>query len=273
MLVRHLDEPFGDFSIFPTYLVSKMARAHVTVALSGDGGRRDLRRLRDTTRPRGSPGFRRSLRCGRAVGRRSSGRLPPAAQKKGAWNKLRRFAQGFDNPASLRHLRWMMFLSTEDQRKLYSRGLKAQLGGLPISRRTSPSTTLFGRMGDFDRMNGELYLDLKTYLVDDIMVKVDRMSMAPSARGPRAAPRPQARRVRLPPARGPQAPRPRPSGSSRRPWKGSCRTRHIYRKQGRLQHPHQALAGDGPPGHDARLSRREAHPRGRAVRAGDGRRP
>ncbi len=37
-LIRHLDEPLGDFSIFPTYLVSKMARPHVKVILSGDGG-------------------------------------------------------------------------------------------------------------------------------------------------------------------------------------------------------------------------------------------
>jgi asparagine synthase (glutamine-hydrolysing) len=37
-LVSHFDEPFGDFSIFPTFLVSEMARRFVTVALSGDGG-------------------------------------------------------------------------------------------------------------------------------------------------------------------------------------------------------------------------------------------
>lgn len=177
-LVRHLDEPFGDFSIFPTYLVSKMARAHVTVALSGDGGdevfggyetyqAQKLSRL-----PLAAP-------LGRAAGAIVR-RLPPSAQKKGTWNKLRRYVQAFDNPASLRHLRWMMFLSREDRRKLYTRGLVDDLGGLAEPSGSNPFASAYDRLGEFDRTNGELYLDLKTYLADDILVKVDRMSMAPS---------------------------------------------------------------------------------------------
>ncbi len=69
-LVRHLDEPFGDFSIFPTYLVSKMARARVTVALSGDGGDEvfggyeTYQAQRLSRLPAG-----RSARAGRRVGR------------------------------------------------------------------------------------------------------------------------------------------------------------------------------------------------------------
>jgi asparagine synthase (glutamine-hydrolysing) len=177
-LVHHLDEPFGDFSIFPTYLVSRMARAHVTVALSGDGGDEVFGGY-ETYQAQKLAGFPLVAPLGRAAGAVVR-RLPPAAKKKGAWNKLRRYAQGFDNPASLRHLRWMMFMSKEDRRKLYTRGFVDDLGGLCQPSDVEPFASVFDRMERFDRTNGELYCDLKTYLADDILVKVDRMSMAPS---------------------------------------------------------------------------------------------
>jgi asparagine synthase (glutamine-hydrolysing) len=178
MLVRHLDEPFGDFSIFPTYLVSKMARAHVTVALSGDGGDEVFGGY-ETYQAQKLSRFPLAVPLGRAAGALVR-RLPPSAQKKGTWNKLRRYVQAFDNPASLRHLRWMMFLSEKDRKELYSDRLVRELGGLRAPSETEPFASTYGRLGDFDRTNGELYLDLRTYLADDILVKVDRMSMAPS---------------------------------------------------------------------------------------------
>jgi asparagine synthase (glutamine-hydrolysing) len=178
MLVRHLDEPFGDFSIFPTYLVSKMARAHVTVALSGDGGDEVFGGY-ETYQAQTLSRFPFAVPLARAAGAVVR-RLPPAARKKGTWNKLRRYVQAFDNPASLRHLRWMMFLSRKDRRNLYANGLVDALGGLADPSEMEPFASFYGRLGDFDRTNGELYLDLKTYLADDILVKVDRMSMAPS---------------------------------------------------------------------------------------------
>jgi len=178
MLVRHLDEPFGDFSIFPTYLVSKMARAHVTVALSGDGGDEVFGGY-ETYQAQKLSRFPLAAPLGRASGSIVR-RLPPSAQKKGTWNKLRRYVQAFDNPASLRHLRWMMFLSEKDRKKLYSERFIGDLGGLSSPMATEPFASAYGRLEDFDRTNGELYLDLRTYLADDILVKVDRMSMAPS---------------------------------------------------------------------------------------------
>lgn len=177
-LVGHLDEPFGDFSIFPTYLVSAMARNHVKVILSGDGGdevfggyehyqAQKLSRLK----------LLRSLQRPLTTLAR---RLPPSPKKKGLQNTLQRFGQGMDLAPDMRHVRWMTFLSGTAKASLYSADFADALGGLEEVHEVEPFRTIFGRLDRLDPINGELYLDLKTYLVDDILVKVDRMSMAAS---------------------------------------------------------------------------------------------
>jgi asparagine synthase (glutamine-hydrolysing) len=177
-LVHHLDEPFGDFSIFPTYLVSKMARSHVKVILSGDGGdelfagyehyqAQKLSRL---------PLVSFLSKPMPVVLRK----LPPSSKKKGFWNKLRRYAQGFEHPKDLRHLRWMMFLNQKEREELYSKNFRHELGGIKSLHSIPPLNKLYPQLDRFDEISGELYFDLKSYLVDDILVKVDRMSMATS---------------------------------------------------------------------------------------------
>jgi len=177
-LIRHLDEPFGDFSIFPTFLVSQMSRPHVKVILSGDGGDEVFGGYEHYQ-------AQKVASCGavRLAGSLASpliNRLPPTSKKKGTWNKLQRFLQGFEHGAENRHLRWMMFLSRRDKSRLYSAGFQDELGGIEEVCRQSPFREVFEKMPAFDAVTGELYLDLKTYLADDIMVKVDRMSMATS---------------------------------------------------------------------------------------------
>jgi asparagine synthase (glutamine-hydrolysing) len=177
-LIRHLDEPFGDFSIFPTFLVSQMSRPHVKVVLSGDGGDEVFGGYEHYQAQKiaswGAAGM---------AGRLASPlltRLPPSAQKKGAWNKLQRFLQGFEHGAENRHLRWMIFLSRRDKARLYARGFRDRLGGIEEICKLAPFREMFAKSDAFDPVTRELYLDLKTYLADDIMVKVDRMSMATS---------------------------------------------------------------------------------------------
>ncbi len=177
-LIRHLDEPFGDFSIFPTYLVSQMARTRVKVILSGDGGDEVFGGYEHYQAQKIA-----SRLVVRAVGRPLSNIIslfPPSEKKKGSWNKLQRFLQGLEYSPENRHFRWMMFSSPENKTRLYSQEFTNQLGGVEDIFKLDPFKPVFEKLPSFDPMNGELYLDLKTYLADDIMVKVDRMSMAAS---------------------------------------------------------------------------------------------
>ncbi|MFO7867230.1 MAG: asparagine synthase (glutamine-hydrolyzing) [Candidatus Aminicenantes bacterium] len=177
-LIRHLDEPFGDFSIFPTYLVSRMARKHVKVILSGDGGDEVCGGYEHYQAQK----LARSpwLSPVNALLPHIARRMPPSPRKKGVWNKLQRYGQGLELDPRLRHFRWMTFLSPQAKNRLYTpEFLESLNGGSPLYH-TPPFPAFFQKAESFDSQNGELYLDLHTYLIDDILVKVDRMSMAAS---------------------------------------------------------------------------------------------
>ena len=177
-IINQLDEPFGDFSVFPTYLVSQMARKHVTVVLSGDGGDELLAGYdtyiaeRIAKRYTKLPSFFRKGMLEPFINM-----LPPTDKKKGLINKAKRFIEGAQLPAELQHVRWMIFLQDAEKQLLYtddfSRGLKGH----------DPNRFILEKLGHIsstEPLDQQEYIDITTYLVDDILVKVDRMSMAVS---------------------------------------------------------------------------------------------
>lgn len=177
-LVQHHDEPFADTSIFPTYLVSKLAREHVKVALSGDGGDElfagyDTYIAEQLSRYYGKlPALVR-----RDVMPAFAGLLPPQPAKKGTINKVKRMIEGASLDPALQHTRWMIFMNERDKECLYRPDLKRTL--------EQGSTTAFfegyfHKAHSFDSLAQQQYVDIKTYLADDILTKVDRMSMAVS---------------------------------------------------------------------------------------------
>jgi len=181
-----LDEPLGDFSNFPTYLVSCTAREKVTVALSGDGGdeifggyehylAQKIARFIDH-----SP-----LSPLKGLISGAQRLLPPSQLKKGWVNRGKRFAEGLANAPTNRHFRWMLFLTALQKTRLYEPSFLRESFLLDLPER-EPFQSFFQRGRRFPGINQDLYLDFKTYLADDIMVKVDRMSMAASleARAP-----------------------------------------------------------------------------------------
>lgn len=180
-LVAHLDEPFADFSVFPTYLVSQVARREVKVVLSGDGGD-ELFGGYDTYRAQQLDRYYRHLPAAvrHVLLPALFTRVRPRAAKKGLVNKARRFVQGARMPAQLQHARWMLFLDAEAKNQLYTRDMRAALVELDGCGATAALTAHFEQAAHLDFLAQQQYVDIKTYLVDDILTKVDRMSMAAS---------------------------------------------------------------------------------------------
>jgi asparagine synthase (glutamine-hydrolysing) len=171
-LADAFDEPFADSSALPTYLVSELAASHVKVALSGEGGDElfggyytyaaDLL----------------ALRFGRlASGVRPLVELLPSSGRKASFDyRAKRFVRGADLPPLERHHAWKEIFSPEARAEL--------LGSDPLSRpRLDPVDLLRERFAETE--GAELLarlqdVDLGLYLVDDLLVKTDRASMAHS---------------------------------------------------------------------------------------------
>ena len=178
-LIVHLDEPFADVSLFPTFLVSRMARDHVKVVLSGDGGDELFGGYDAYVADRIARTVTRVMpRAGVAAIERLVRRLPPSEKKKGLVNKVRRFAEGAAHAhPEIEQYRWMTFLEASGKSRLYRPGLHAALIDSDVH---APVRDALGAAPAGDLLNRQLYADLSIYLADDILVKVDRMSMATS---------------------------------------------------------------------------------------------
>jgi asparagine synthase (glutamine-hydrolysing) len=165
-LVWHHDQPFGDPAAVPTYLLSEVTRGHVTVALCGDGGD-EL--FAGYERFAAGLAARRYAALPRPVQRAVSGaleRLP----REGRAAKLQRFAEvaGEDLPDAYRS--WISYVKDPERNALLDgRRDDWALEDYRATWRSSEGAHPLDRLLD---------LNLRTYLVDDLLVKADRTSMA-----------------------------------------------------------------------------------------------
>lgn len=170
ILTRSLEEPFGDSSMVPTYHVSKMARQHVTVALTGDGGDElfagydrylvHLRRRRFNHIP---------VWMGRYFRKYVYSGLSPATHG-------RRYAFNASLAERDRYLDNLAHLPVDQrERCLFSNEFLAWAGERASAVKSFQE--YFDREPAPDSLSRLLYLDTKTYLTADVLAKVDRMSM------------------------------------------------------------------------------------------------
>ena len=172
-LTGMLEEPFGDSSILPTYYVSRLAREHVTVALSGDGGDELFAGYdRYWTNLRSRLPEKIPQRAGRFFRESIYPHLPKELYG-------RRFAYSMTLPLRDRYIDGLCFQSVEPaDRSLFSADFLAW-----AKTRVLPAEVFrnyFDRAPAQDPLSRMQYLDLKTYLPGDVLCKVDRMSMATS---------------------------------------------------------------------------------------------
>jgi len=177
-LAHHYDEPYADSSAIPTYRVCQLARKHVTVALSGDGGdetfggyrRYQLHLLEERMRRALPHGLRRPL-----FG--LLGRIYPKADWAPRVVRAKTTFEGIARTSVEAYFHSMSFVRDPIRSSLYSRRFKAELGGYHAR---SVFEHHAARAGTDDPLALIQYIDLHTYLVGDINTKVDRASMAHS---------------------------------------------------------------------------------------------
>jgi asparagine synthase (glutamine-hydrolysing) len=177
-LARLYDEPYADSSAIPTYRVCQLARKHVTVALSGDGGdeafggyrRYRMHLMEERLRAALPPVVRRPL-----FG--LLGRVYPKADWAPRVFRAKTTFEGMARDSVEAYFHTVSILRGPMRTQLFSPALRRELGGydaLEVFRRHA------ARAGTDDPLALIQYLDFKTYLVGDINTKVDRASMAHS---------------------------------------------------------------------------------------------
>ncbi len=174
ILVWHNDEPFADASAIPTYYVSQLARKHVKVVLTGDGGDEMFMGYPWLADPiKGNLDIVRNRM--RSLKRKAKAAIERPSQKKLSYSSFDTSSVGG------RYLSRVAHLGESDLEEIYTEDAKS---GRNLERTSNFVMQQFQKAENSAHARESLsksdYVTIKTYLAEDILVKVDRASMAVS---------------------------------------------------------------------------------------------
>lgn len=170
-LVQHYGEPFADSSAIPTYLVAQFTRQHVTVALSGDGGDELFAGYERFAAARLAQAYRRVPAWIRRLIALTLDRLPESTAYHDVTRRGRRFTHGAEQSLLAGYLSWVSIFNSELRTRVLNHKLNPDL---------VPDYQAIWDAAGGDEIARLLYLNIHTYLPDDLLVKADRTSMANS---------------------------------------------------------------------------------------------
>lgn len=175
-LAHYADQLCADPSLVPTYLVCREARKAVTVVLSGDGGDELFAGYPTYQADRLLAWYRRVPDGLHRVLLRAARRLPPSTAKLGFSYRAQKFLEGARLDADRAHAWWRTVFTDEDKARLFHPDVWAMVSEHDPFEAAAPWFAQAGsRPHWLDRYQ---YADLHTWLADDVLAKVDRMSMA-----------------------------------------------------------------------------------------------
>lgn len=173
-VAKLIDEPMADASIIPTFLLSQFTKEHVTVALGGDGGDELFCGYDTFTAHRLAAIYGRIPRFVRRIFEWFALRLPTSFANMSFDFKIKKFIEGFYGPKKYRNQRWLGPFNRADRKKLFKPEVwqvfesANEFADIDRYHAEADSTDFYDRLGlEYERL----------YMMDQILVKVDRASM------------------------------------------------------------------------------------------------
>lgn len=183
-LVWHYNEPFADSSAIPTYYVAQLTRQHVTVALNGDGGDESFAGYERYIADKLAGYYEKVPSLVRKhIIKKCLAFIPHQENRRSFFRRLKRFVNGISEQAERRYVRWICGFDNEMKNDLYTMAFAEKVTAID-------SVDLIENW--YHKADGTLFLDrtlfvdVMSYLPDDLLVKVDIAAMAHSleARSP-----------------------------------------------------------------------------------------